>query len=146
MTSIVEGEADPVRTLMSTRLKRRSVWRPLALTAALLAAQGYLGFNVIGGQFGIESQKRMHADIEDLKATSASLQAQIDAFHHRASLFDTTRLDPDILTERARALLSMAAPDEMLILTDPMTGLPISGLNQQSTGNEVSGIIPKGID
>jgi hypothetical protein len=40
----------------------------------------------------------------------------------------------------------MAAPDEMLILIDPKIGLPISGLNQQSTGNEVSGIIPKGID
>jgi cell division protein FtsB len=131
---------------MSTRLKRRSIWRPLGLTALLLAAQGYLGFNVIGGQFGIESQKQMHADINDLKATSSSLQAQIDAFQHRASLFNTSRLDPDILTERARALLAMAGPDEVLILTDPKTGLPISGLSQQSTGTEVSGIIPAGID
>ncbi len=68
---------------MSTRLQRPSIWRQIAVTAVLLAFQGYLGYNAIGGQFGFESQKQMHADIEELQAQSGSLQAEIDAYRHR---------------------------------------------------------------
>ena len=131
---------------MSTRLKRPSIWRPLAVTALLLAFQGYLGFNVIGGQFGIESQKQMRVDIEDLKSQSATLQAEIDAYRHRTGLFDAASLDPDILSERARALLQMAQPEDMIIMTDPQTGVPISGSLHDLTENQATPTIASGID
>ncbi len=89
---------------MSTRLKKPALWRTLLVTVLLIAFQGYLGFNVIGGQFGIESQKQMRVDIETLKAQSADLAAQVDTYRHKASLFDAASLDPDVLTEKARAL------------------------------------------
>ena len=113
---------------MSTRLRRPSVWRQLAITAVLLAFQGYLGYSAIGGNFGIESQKLMQADIEDLKAQSGALQAEIDSYRHKVDLFDPKKLDPDILTERARALLSMAQIGDMVIMTDPRTGQPTTSL------------------
>ena len=131
---------------MSTRLKRPSVWRPLALTALLLAFQGYLGFNVISGQFGIESQKQMRLDIEDLKSQSATLQAEIDAYRHRTSLFDAASLDPDILSERARALLQMAQPEDVIVMTNPQTGVPISGSLHDLTDNKATPTIASGID
>src|ERR1700750_2318166 len=112
---------------MSTRLKRPAIWRSLLITTLLIGFQVYLGFNVIGGQFGITSQKQMRVDIETLKAQSATLQAEIDSYQHKASLFASAGLDRDILTERARALLQMAEPDDLIIMTDPKTGLPISG-------------------
>ncbi|HVW94185.1 MAG TPA: septum formation initiator family protein [Devosia sp.] len=131
---------------MSTRLKRPAVWRSLLVTLLLLAFQGYLGFNVIGGQFGIQSQKQMRSDIEDLKAQSATLAAEIDSYNHRASLFNPSSLDPDILTEKARALLQMAAPDDLIVMTDPHTGLPISGSAAGLTGNQSAPTIAAGID
>lgn len=112
---------------MPTRLKRPPFWRPLALTAALLCFQGYLGFSAIGGQFGIENRVQILADIDVLKAQSSALQAEIDAFSHRATLMDSRRLDPDIVTERARALLNMAHADDVLIMVDPASGKPLSG-------------------
>jgi cell division protein FtsB len=112
---------------MPTRLKRPSVWRALAMTAVLAAFQGYLGYNVLRGQFGIESQKQMLGDIEELKAQSASLKAEIDAYRHRVDLFSPQKLDTDILTERARALLDMADPKDLIIMVDPATGLPKGG-------------------
>lgn len=130
----------------STRLKRPAIWRSLLVTLLLLAFQGYLGFNVIGGQFGITSQKQMRADIETLKGQSATLQAEIDAYQHKASLFAPSRLDPDILTERARALLQMAQPDDLIIMTDPRTGLPISGSALALTQNQSRPTIAVGID
>jgi cell division protein FtsB len=103
---------------MPTRLKRPPFWRPLALTVALLGFQGYLGFSALNGQYGIESQKRMKTEIVGLDAQSNALQAEIDAYRHRADLFNPARLDPDILTEQARALLSMTHPQDIIVITD----------------------------
>ena len=131
---------------MSTRLRRPSIWRGLLVTAGLLAFQGYLGWSAIGGNFGIESQKVMKADIVDLRVQSAALQAEIDAYRHKVDLFDPHKLDPDILTERARALLSMAQIGDMVVMVDPATGKPISGTLTSSTEIEAMPKIEIGID
>jgi cell division protein FtsB len=131
---------------MSTRLKRPSFWRHLALTVALIAFQAYLGYNVVSGQFGIESQKVMLGQIEELKARSATLAAEVDATHHRVQLFNASRLDPDILTERARALLSMTQADDVLVMVDARTGKPLSGSYDELAASQLSGEIEAGID
>jgi cell division protein FtsB len=111
------------------------------VTALLAAFQGYLGYNVIGGQFGIESQKQMTGEIEDLQARSASLKAEIDAYRHRVDLFKADKLDPDILTERARALLNMAHADDLVVMVDPATGLPQLGSTPGLASNDLSALI-----
>ena len=123
---------------MPTRLKRRPIWRPLLVTTALLGVQGYLGYNAVNGQFGLLSNTQLQADIETLKATSFGLKAQIDDYKHRKSLFDPARLDPDILTEQARALLNMGSPEAFLIMVDPRTGLPLSSSPDSSTADELT--------
>lgn len=75
----------------------------------------YLGFSALGGQFGIESRNEIQSEIELLSAESATLQVKIESLKHRISLFEPTRIDPDILTERARAMLSMATKDDIFI-------------------------------
>ena len=131
---------------MSTRLKRPSFWRQLLLGAGLVAFQGYLGFNVVSGQFGIESQKQMHADLKELRAQSGALQAEIDSYRHRVALFDPTRLDPDIVSERARALLSMAQPDDIIVMGDPKTGKLISSSSGELAVDKLITSIEDGID
>lgn len=131
---------------MSTRLKRPAFWRHLLLTAVLIAFQAYLGYNVLGGQFGIESQKIMLVQIEDLKAKSSALAADIDATTHRVALFNSNRLDPDILTERARALLSMGQADDVIVMVDAKTGKPISGSYDELAASQLSDKIEVGID
>ena len=131
---------------MTTRLKRPAFWRHLALAVALVAFQAYLGYNVLGGQFGIESQKVMLGQIETLKAQSAALEAEIDATHHRVQLFNSSQLDPDILTERARALLSMSQADDVIVMVDTKTGKPISGSYDELAASQLSEEIEAGID
>ena len=127
---------------MPTRLKRPAFWRPLAVTVALVGFQGYLGYSALNGQFGTLSQEQMKADIEELKAESSVLQAEIDSYRHRASLFDASRLDPDILTEQARALLSMARPEDIVVMVDE-GGKPVlsssSKLAEQQLTNLIQG-------
>ena len=126
---------------MSTRLKRPALWRPLTLSAALLAFQGYLAFSAIGGQFGMENRTQIMLDIDQLKGRSAALQAEIDAYKHRATLMDSRRLDPDIVTERARAMLNMAHADDILIMVDPGTGKPVSGKYSDSPEDQLNKLI-----
>ena len=125
----------------TTRLKRPALWRPLALTVALLGFQGYLGFSAIGGQFGIENRTEILLDIDQLKARSAALQAEIDDYRHRATLMDPRRLDPDIVTERARALLNMANADDIIVMVDPANGKPVSSKFKELTTDELTSII-----
>ena len=126
---------------MPTRLKRPAIWRPLALTVALLGFQGYLGFSAVGGQFGIENRAQILLDIDQLKGRSAALQAEIDAYRHRSTLMDTRRLDPDIVTERARKLLNMAHADDIIVMVDPHTGKPLSGKFKELATDELTQLI-----
>lgn len=131
---------------MSTRLVRPSLWRQLSVTVALVAFQGYLGWSAISGNFGIEGRKQMMAQIDTLKVTSGGLAAEIESYRHKVSLFDPKSLDPDILSEKARALLSMAQIGDMVVMVDPQTGQPVGGLQSSSTGNEAMPKIESGID
>jgi cell division protein FtsB len=126
---------------MPTRLKRPPFWRPLALTVTLLAFQGYLGYSAVSGQFGIESREDILAEIELLEDRSSALQAEIDAFEHRVSLMNPRRLDPDLVTERARALLNMAHVDDMLVMVNPENGKPVSGQFEELIDSELISII-----
>jgi cell division protein FtsB len=126
---------------MPTRLKRPPFWRPLALTVTLLACQGYLGYSALTGQFGIENREQIEADIQVLQDRSSSLQAEIDAYQHRVSLMNPRHLDPDLVTERARALLNMAHADDLLVMVDPRSGKPISGQFEELAEDELTSII-----
>ena len=131
---------------MPTRLKRPAFWRHVALALGLVAFQGYLGYSVVTGQFGIESQDVLEAEIDELGAKSGALQAEIDSFRHRIDLFQTTRMDPDLVSERARALLSMAQADDIVVMVNPANGKPLSSSDTASTTDQLSGIIEDGID
>lgn len=101
---------------MLTRLKRPSILKQLSVTLVLLGFQVYLGYSAVSGQYGIEGRNLMTGEIAVLKADNVRLQAEIDAYNHRIALFDSDRLDPDILTERARALLSMIHKDDRIVI------------------------------
>lgn len=125
---------------MPTRLKRPPFWRHVAVTCGLLGFLGYLGYSAMSGQFGIESREDILADITVLSARSAALQAEIESYRHKASLFDPQRLDPDILDERARALLNMAHPDDIIIMVDPATGKPKFSLQPRLASDQLTAI------
>jgi len=100
---------------MTTRLKRPSLLRQFLVGALLVSFQAYLGYSAINGQFGLVNRQQMQLDIKALQAEKATLQARIDNYQQHIALFDPKQLDPDIISEKARALLSMANPDDIII-------------------------------
>lgn len=109
---------------MLTRLKRPSILKQLGVTVLLGSFLAYLGFSVVSGQYGIEGRRIIQSKIIDLDIKSAKLQVEIDAYKHRIALLDPQRLDPDILTERARALLSMAHKDDRILMLPDVSRQP----------------------
>lgn len=131
---------------MSTRLKRPAFWRHVGVSLILVAFQGYLGYSFFTGQFGVESQDVLEVEIEELGAASAALGAEIESYRHRISLFKSSSLDPDLVSERARALLAMSEPDDYLVMVNPLNGKPVFSSAAASTTSELSGEIESGID
>jgi cell division protein FtsB len=104
---------------MPTRLKRPSIAKQLGLSVLLLGLLGYLGFSAVSGQYGMVGRWQLQEEMVVLNAQSARLKAEIESYRHRIALFDPERLDPDILSERALALLTMVHRDDRLIILGP---------------------------
>jgi cell division protein FtsB len=100
---------------MPTRQKRPSLFNALALSSVLVALLTYLGINAVAGRFGIENQRVMQAALIDLRVEDQQLDTEIERYQRRIALFDPARLDPDILTERARSLLGRADPAAIIV-------------------------------
>lgn len=100
---------------MPTRLKKPSIANKLLITAALLAFQGYLAHHALIGQYGVESQKELVERKALLTIQSQLLDARIETAKNRNSLLVADRLDPDMLSERARGLLGWSNPNDILI-------------------------------
>jgi cell division protein FtsB len=103
---------------MTTRLKRPSLGRKLAIAAALVLFQGYLAFHLVEGNFGVNSQEQYIEQLALLKQQSDALDRRIEVAENRNSLLLSERLDPDLLTERARHLLGWSNPNDVIIPTE----------------------------
>ncbi|MGJ8528284.1 FtsB family cell division protein [Maritalea sp.] len=103
---------------MPTRLKRPSLRNKLAIAAVLIAFQGYLGFHLIEGNFGITSQDKFSNQVIELRQEREELGEKIKIAQNRNSLLTADRLDPDLLTQRARELLGWGHPNDVIVPTE----------------------------
>ena len=97
-------------------IKRRA-WRVVGqgLAAATVA---YFGFHMMTGDRGLQAYLRMTADLEDAKKLASELRSERERLERRVSLLRADALDPDMLEERARALINLGRPDEVVIFYD----------------------------
>ena len=86
---------------------------PQVLLAATL---GYFGYHIIQGEHGILAWLRLEKEVRIAKANAAVLSAERAQLEHRVSLLRPDSLDPDLLDERARAVLDYGRGDEMVVL------------------------------
>jgi len=103
-----------------TLAKSRFFHRPRGKTALVLAvgagALAYFGFHAINGQRGLVAWFQVGQRIEQLDNRWVLNQARIDSLELAVSLLRVESLDPDMLDERARHILGLAHPDEIIIL------------------------------
>ena len=75
----------------------------------------YFGFHAVNGTYGLNSKMHLENRAMELRAELADLSGQRKALERRVELMGDKTLDRDLLDERARLLLNVARPDEIII-------------------------------
>jgi cell division protein FtsB len=101
---------------MVTRKRLRTFLNALVLYALAALLIGYFGVNAYNGDRGLKAK-------EDIDRQMAALTAELDRLHaeqaqweRRIALLKSGDLDPDMLDERARALLDYADPHDLTLM------------------------------
>lgn len=98
-------------------------WRPIltALGLYVIAALliGYFGVNAYTGNHGLKAKKDLDQQIAELTEEFGRLKLERARWERRVVLLKSDSLDPDMLDERARALLQYAHPNDLTILLKP---------------------------
>ena len=81
-----------------------------------LAVVAYLAHHTFIGERGIYTHLRLEKQARELSAELVRLEIEREKLERRIALINNDNPDPDMLDERARAVLNFAHPDEITIL------------------------------
>ena len=84
-----------------------------AIGAAIV---GYFAYHAIQGDRGLIALSHLQSEIQQAEAVLAQVRGERTDLEQRASLLKRDHLDPDMLDERARAVLNYSHPDDVIIL------------------------------
>lgn len=94
-------------------LQRRAVkaiWPALSLGAI-----AYFGYHAVHGERGLVRAAQLAQELERAKITAQDATAERERWQSRVQLLRSDSLDPDLLDERARFILGLTAPDEIVL-------------------------------
>jgi cell division protein FtsB len=97
----------------------RSFLAALALYVGAALVIGYFGVHAFTGNRGLRARQALDAQTAELTAEIARLKTERERWQRRVSLLRADRLDPDMLDERARALLDYSDPRDVTLLLKP---------------------------
>jgi cell division protein FtsB len=90
--------------------------RHIAGPVFAIAVFSYFAYHSVQGDRGLMAWLQLTQQVEIAQATLEKVSRERSALEHRARLLRPDNLDPDMLDERARQALSLARPDEVVIL------------------------------
>jgi cell division protein FtsB len=94
-------------------LKRRA--KAAIAPFVFLAITGYFCWNATQGNHGLVAYAQRQELLKQADAEHAAAQADRDRWEQRVSGLRANHLDPDTLDERARAMLNLADPNDVIV-------------------------------
>jgi len=94
------------------RLRARHIVGPVLC----LVLVGYFAYHLVNGERGFIALLQLDQQLQEAKANAAILAKERTEVDSRVTLMRPDQLDPDMLEERARLMLSVGHPDEVVIL------------------------------
>lgn len=104
---------------MVTHRRRRAVLTALGLYMFAGLFIGYFAVNAFTGAHGLRAQADLDKQLATMEGELAHLKAERAVWERRVALLRSDKIDPDMLDERARALLSYADPRDVILLIHP---------------------------
>ena len=80
-----------------------------------LAITAYFGWNATQGDRGLVAYAQRQDLLRQVVADQNAAKAERDAWETRVSGLRARHLDPDTLDERARAMLNLADPNDVIV-------------------------------
>src|SRR6185503_18830856 len=101
---------------MVTRRRLRSFLTALGLYVGAALLIGYLGVNAYTGNHGLRAKQDLDHQFAELSDELAKLKAERNVWQRRVALLKADSIDPDMLDERARAMLGYLDPHEVTLM------------------------------
>lgn len=101
---------------MVTRRRLRTALTALGLYAVAALLIGYFAVHAFSGNHGLRAKESLDHQIAELTEESARLKVERARWERRVNLLKSHSLDPDMLDERARSLLSYLHPKDVTFL------------------------------
>ena len=103
---------------MVTRKRLRSILNALGLYVMAALLIGYFGVNAYNGNHGLKAKQDIDRQITTLSAELGRLQLDSAQWQRRIALLKPDNLDPDMLDERARALLDDVDANDLTLMIE----------------------------
>jgi cell division protein FtsB len=100
---------------MVTRKRLRTVLTALGLYVGAALIVGYFGINAFTGNRGLNAKQSLDQQIVTLARERHALGIERAQWERRVALLKSGSLDPDMLDERARALLDYVDPRDLVL-------------------------------
>ena len=104
---------------MVTHRRRRTFLTVLGLYTFAALFIGYFAANAFTGNHGLRAQQDLEQQLTAMKGDLMQLKAERAVWERRVSLLRADRIDPDMLDERARALIGYIDPRDVTLLLNP---------------------------
>jgi cell division protein FtsB len=104
---------------MVSNRRRHAILTALGLYTFAALFIGYFAVNAFTGNHGLHAQADLDQQMATLQGELKHLKAEHALWEHRVALLRTDRIDPDMLDERARALLGYVDPRDLTLLLHP---------------------------
>ena len=104
---------------MVSRRRARGILTALGLYLVAAAMIGYFGFHAFSGQRGLRARHEIDQQMAELTAELERLKAERAQWERKVALLRPDRIDPDTLDERARTLLNLAHPNDLVMMVKP---------------------------
>ena len=101
---------------MVTRHRLRGFLNAFALYTIAALLIGYFGVNAYTGEHGLIAKQDLDQEIGQLTRQLDAVRAERTVWERRVSLLKSDNIDPDLLDERARALLDDADPRDLTLM------------------------------
>ena len=98
---------------MVSRRKLRLVLSTLGLYVGCALLIGYFGVNAYTGNHGLRAKQDLDEQYAALSQELAELKEQRGDWQRRVNLLKSEAIDPDMLDERARAVLNYLDPRDL---------------------------------
>jgi cell division protein FtsB len=101
---------------MVTRQRLRKVLTALGLYVGAALLIGYFGINAYTGNHGIRARQGLDQQMAQLETERDTLKNERQRWQRRVALLRAQSIDPDMLDERARALLDYVDPRDLTLM------------------------------